>query len=725
MNTFHAFFRPCRIVRLIPLLFMFSATLASSALAEPDTRAAALLSALDLTQPGLAPVKEALQNGGQDAALKAFADYLRNRTNVHWRENLDGSGKHPLRFDATAAAAAVEGREQGGIIPPVYAFPDGKIDWHFNATTSAAQPPNTAGKESEVAFSNEWQWQLNRMSFWDDLAGAYAATGDEHYAQAFVGQMRSWISQCPVQDHADNGPGSAWRTIEAGIRMGGPWPDAFFTFLHSPSMRDDDLIAMVGSFLDHAHYLRAHQTNFNWVGMEMSGLYATGVLFPEFRDAAEWRTFAAARLAAEAKRSFLPDGAEAELSTGYQNVMLDNITHIVEIARWNGREGELPPEYISALENGYGWEEALLTPDRQVPKFNDSWDVSSTIFRRASTYFPNRDDFRWFATDGKEGTPPPWTSTFLNRSGFAVMRSGWERDANYSVFRLGPVGVGHQHQDGLDLLFWAYGREVVFGNTGGAYDASKWHSWAQSTFSHNCLIVDGLGQSRVSHGGDPMLDPNLASQGPIDAQWQSNPVFDTASGIYDQDYGANHLRPAVQKRQVLFKKTDLFIVADRLTPNDASSHQYQARWQLLTTRTRLDSVTHVLVTNDPGMPNLAIVPLLVENLDVAAASAQEKPEILGWYMRHDKAPQNIPATTLLHTRSGAGPQLFLTLFVPLHPGQANPVAKVEVGSDGSSATAYFIDGRRLQISDTDSQGIEASETLSDGSAGRTNRTPSP
>ena len=170
---------------------------------------------------------------------------------------------------------------------------------------------------------------------------------------------------------------------------------------------------------------------------------------------------------------------------------------------------------------------------------------------------------------------------------------------------------------------------------------------------------------------------------------------------------------------MLFLKPDLFIVADRVRPNDTMRHQYQARWQLLTTKTSIDPATQTLVTTDDGQPNLAIVPLLSKDLEVTAASGQEFPDILGWNVRKDMDPQNVPATTLLHARVGSGPQLLLTLFIPLHAGEANPVASVTPGDDRHSATVKFTDGRSFLVSAPGERGITVKETLPGGKKGRT------
>ena len=122
-------------------------------------------------------------------AQRELARYFRTRTSVGWKTQAEAI-PHLSPQSRAVADGAVEGSLQGGLVPLVYSFPNGKIDWHFNATD------HTPGE----AHNDEWQWQLNRMSFWSDLAVAYRATGDERYAEAFVQELRSWIVQCPVPD---------------------------------------------------------------------------------------------------------------------------------------------------------------------------------------------------------------------------------------------------------------------------------------------------------------------------------------------------------------------------------------------------------------------------------------------------------------------------------------------------------------------------------------------
>jgi hypothetical protein len=670
--------------------------------------AADLFHSLDLTRPELASVAVAWKRNDKALAQRELARYFRTRTSVGWKPQTDGSSRISPHSQAVADAA-VEGKLEGGMVPLAYAFPNRNIDWHFNATY------HTPGQ----AHNDEWQWQLNRMSFWSDLAVAYRVTGDQRYAEAFVQELRSWIVQCPVPDHADNRGGSSWRTIEAGIRSGGSWMDAFYAFRGSAAMSDDDLLALVNSFLDHAKYLEKNHTRLNWLTMEMSGLYSIGAVFPEFRDAAEWRTYAATTMAEEGSKQFLPDGAQVELSSGYQNVALDNIFNITDIARWTGTSAELPSGYFAPFEKAFEWQVDIVAPDRWLPKINDSWPAYLPgILKKAVISYPSQSAFQWFASNERQGSPPPFTSVFLNRSGLAAMRSGWDTDANYLLFRVGPLGMGHQHQDSLGIDVWAYGRELIFNGGGGSYDNSKWRQWAISAFAHNTLVVDDMAQTRPVSQVDPFHDPNMVSQGPIDAHWKTNSVFDFASGVYAEGYGPSHNKIVSQQRDVLFLKPNIYVVADRVNPNDSLPHRFQARWQILTTHSRIDSSTQSLVTEDPGVPNISVVPLLVDHLRVESVSGQEEPEILGWDVRKDAVPSLVPATTLLQTVTGSGPHVILTMFVSLRAGEANPIKRVEPGVDGVSATVIFAGGRRLRISCPGSLGISAQEILPNGTVGR-------
>jgi len=428
--------------------------------------------------------------------------------------------------------------------------------------------------------------------------------------------------------------------------------------------------------------------------MEMSGLYTTGAVFPEFKEAGAWREYAVNRMHAEETAQFLPDGAQYELSTMYHNVAMDNLIGIARVAKLTGREKELPADYIANLQKAFDYELYLMTPARNLPEFNDSTAWSNTVMRRcgeAAEFFPGRSDYQWIATDGTMGHPPTGTSHAFPWAGFYVMRTGWERDANYFVLRAGPLGAGHAHQDKLNVILWAYGRLVLFNSGGASYERSIWRDYSTNTFSKNTVLVDGKPQYR-----DPKDRNTTVSKAPIDARWESTPDHDFAVGVYSDGYGGLNARIATHTRRVLFVKPDIFIIADTLAPHDAAVHTYQARWNLLSTRTQEDATTHAVTTMDLNKPNMTLVPLQPDLLEVRSASAQTTPELLGWYVRKDMNPPRVPATTVLHTKKGAGIQSFLTLLVPMRSGAVSPIKSVTpVAPD--SATVTLNDGRVFSI----------------------------
>ena len=610
-----------------------------------------LLAALNTDYAGLEPVRRAVDADDTAAAKAALAAYLRARSAVPWWFNPRDIDRD-ISHNAERADDAARGRVLVSYI--WHEFPDAKIDWFYNPTI----------ERDDLPRNHEWLWQLGRMSFWNDLGRAYWATGDEKYAQAFVEQLRGWTRQCPRTRDSGNYAGSAWRTIECGIRMGGSWPEAYHRFLTSPSFTDDDIVLYVKSCLEQALHLRERPTSGNWLTMEMSGLYAVGALFPELKQADEFRTYAVRRIHDELATQFIPDGAQVELTPGYHQVALSNILKIAELARMVGRTDDLPADFVAMTERAFDFNLRLMTPDRNLPRFNDSWDVNvPRTMQQAARLFPAREDFAWAARDDGGSGAPESTSHVLPYAGYAAMRSGWERDANYLAFDFGTLGYGHVHQDKLNIVLWAYGRPILFDGGGGNYEDSPYRRYDVDTFAHNTGLVDGLPQRRPTN--DRWAN---VSREPLDARWESTPEYDFAAGVYDEGYGDVDDRPATHVRRVLFVKPDLFVVSDTFTPNDAESHTYQIRWHADSTSWVAAEQAGVRIhrTNDDGLPNLAILALDADGLDIANHSAVTEPEALGWWVARDG--NHKATTTAVHARHGRGRHTFLTILHPMPQG---------------------------------------------------------
>lgn len=676
------------ITRAVALAWVLAAGLARAATGPllSDTN---LFAALNLDYPGLAQVKDAVAQSNYPAALISLADYLRGRTNVTWFFN-PHAVTNAISYNKAQADAAVTGTVTVVSIP--YTFPGGDIDWFFNVTTNPA---------NGYAPNNEWQWQLNRMTWWPNLGQTYwGRSREETYAQAWVSELRDWISDCPAQSSLKNVAGSTWRTIETGLRLSTYWPDSYHRFLESPSFTDADVTLYLKSCVEQARYLRSFYTQANFLTMEMSGLYTVGALYPELSEAAGWRTLAAQKLHAEQTVQFLPDGWHYELAPGYHIVSIDNTLQIFQLAALEGLTGELPAGYLGGLEKAYQALMYMALPNRVTPPVNDSGrsDVRARL-QEGCAYFTNRLDFLWLATSGAQGTRPALTSVSFPYGGFSLMRSGWETNANCAVFDAGPLGQsGHRHEDKLALQLWCHGRELLFDHGAGNYETSIWRSYSISSYGHNTVTVDGLGQ-KGGDGNSTLPDADYVATNAISMRWESDVAHDFAAGTYNRGYSNYTYRPASQTRRVLFVKPDLYLVADTLAPSAAGvSHTYEARWNLLPTNTVADAVTKVVTTADAGAANLAIVPCLGEGLAVSNTVAQESSvlsQVLGWKVQSG-ITTHVPCTTVTHTRSGAGTNLFLTLFMPLEPGATDPVAHVNA-TGPTSAEVLLRDGRTLAV----------------------------
>ncbi len=112
---------------------------------EPSPLEKDLFSSLDLTTPGLEAVSAAVAKGDYDGATKAFASYLRQRTNVTWTVKPAAETKPDLKV----ANDAVAGTLQGGYVQISHTFPDGKVDWFYDPTGRGRRTPKiTSGNGS-------------------------------------------------------------------------------------------------------------------------------------------------------------------------------------------------------------------------------------------------------------------------------------------------------------------------------------------------------------------------------------------------------------------------------------------------------------------------------------------------------------------------------------------------------------------------------------------------
>ncbi len=652
----------------VAVLALSTVMTAPAAETGPRLSRADLFAALDLGRPDLAAVSNALARGDEPAATAAFAKNLRARALPRWEVDPAAVGRSP-KASTMKARNALKHRLESISIP--WQFGE-TIDWAFNPT---AQP------DSKWPVNKEWTWQLNRHPMWLDLARAFYDTGDEAYAAELAAQIRAWVRDCPVPvKKADNGAGSRWRTIEAGIRTGSVWPEVWPRVLASKAFDDDALLLFVASWVEHAQYLVKFKTGGNWLAMESNGLYHTGALFPEFREAKLWRDTALERLTAELDIQVYPDGAQIELAPGYHGVSLRNFLGPVNLAARTGFD--VPPAFLAKLERMFDYYVTSMQPTRRTPTLNDSGanDVVG-ILGEGARLFPNRADFRWIASGGKEGAPPAGLSRMLPFAGQVFLRSGWDPDALWLCMDAGPFGYGHQHEDKLGITLTAFGRPLLVEGGVYTYDASDWRRYVLSSRAHNVVMVDGLDQARRKAPRETWVVKQ-----PLPLAFGTNAAADWAEAVYDEGWGLDAKRIARHTRRVVFLKPDLFVVIDRLESLDGKPQRYEALFHLDAAEAAVDGLT---VSTRAEGPNLAIRAFGADSVTIV--KGQKEPVVQGWLPDSSQGYGGIrPIPTAVFVKESAGAATVIYVLCPSRGPAACPVRRAAM--DGETLVVEMDDG---------------------------------
>lgn len=614
--------------------------------------------------------------------IRAIANYYRNRPESKYLINRI---KNSTSSVETAERAI---RNDVTVINIPWQFP-GKINWIFNPTWKK-KPVN-----------NEWLWQLGRMYFWTDMVCCYRKNGDSRYPKAFEEQVVSWIFQADKKT-ALAGPWShnSWRTIEAGIRLLSTWPQAFEVFRKAPEVSDETLCLMLGSMYEQAEFLRHnHRARSNWLLMEMSGVYTFASEYPEFKDARKLRMYAAKVFGKAFCAQMMPDGMHDELSPDYHWVSLRCAKNFVDQAQIANRMDELPKELVTAFEAGFEAFVELATPGLTSPRTNDCYTFHlPKIMKTALENFPSNERFQWVVSERKEGRAPadkPTASRFLPYAGFIAMRSGWDKDALYCCFDVGPLGMGHWHWDKLNINIYKGKEELIFDDGGGQYEFSVYRWYGRSSADHNTVLVDGLIQMR---------DMPKKVKSPIDAKFVSNDKFDYAKSSYTDTFGFMKFdgtdgdviplsKPATHTREVRFCKPEFFCVVDTLKSVDGKEHDYELRFQLNTLKIRkVRQYPGAVLSDYPGYEHdILIVPLFPEKLETTSASGRNKP-MAGWFIgRNDMIRHK--ATTVMMTAKQQKNFQFATLLIPVRKNGELP----EIKALGKKRFSVTVNGKNFEI----------------------------
>lgn len=603
---------------------------------------------LDKSIPELSNIGEVFKKLGVKAAEKQLGDYIRKtlrpdkyfRIPYYEREN---KWADPSEDDYAAAERIITGEIISEGV--AYKFPNGEVDWEFNPTFNAFK---------------EWTFCLSRHHEWRCLGRCYRETGDERYAKCFIKYLMSWCKQEECPQNAKYFETKCWRTIEAGIRMTKNWHYAFYSCYKSKYMTDDVIATYLKSVWEHAERLMKCATGGNWLIMEMAGLSHIAMLYPFYKKTKMWGEFAFEKLQKQIAIQIYPDGFQYELSTNYHNVVLQNYYWVINTAR--AMEYDIPDAITKGIEKMFDIYMYLVQPDGRMPDLNDgARSEAKNWLKIGSELFPYRKDYRYFATDGKEGTAPDFENIVLQNSGMAVMRTGWDEKDIWFFMESAPFGRGHQHEDKLNVLMYAYGKDVLRDMGIYAYDPSDMRRYVLDTRSHNCAMIDDKSQNRRKNYRWTEDDITKLS----DIKWDFAPDRDVVEGTYNEGYGPDSIRVTHLRKAIFFKKglsntLPFVVIVDRFVSDDGQAHKYSVSYQMDVQKYDINGNTFTSDFDD------GVTMSIIGNVEPEVIKGQKSPLYMGWrprgYYNSSEDLEHHPAPCLRYNGYGTEKRIVTVLY---------------------------------------------------------------
>jgi len=593
----------------------------------PD-RITKLFDNLNLDYKGMELVKAAVEAKNYPAACTELVDYYSNVNHINQPQITPSASK--IANDAVADKILKDTFTFQLVEGTVPRLPNGRLDWAY------------LGPKNE----KEWGWFLNRHYHLRGLLKIYQKTSNPAYVKYIDQHVQDWIISNPYPGKSSGT--SQWRGLEICFRVMN-WAEVFYGLQHNKEFTPAARILMLTSIPEHADYLkRFHQLRGNWVASEMRGLATAAIGWPEFKDSQRWYDYSMNQMKLLLTNVLYPDGAEKELTSHYHLVTANELQGLVDLLRQAGKKP--PVEFMNGLEKMYNYLAYTIRPDGYSLLNNDSDRLCNRdkLLKAAAEF--NRPDWIYIVTNGHQGTKPQGLpSVFFNWAGQLIMRNGWNSDAQWAFFDIGPAGLGHYHADKLHISVAAYGRDLLVDGGRYTYAPVNWRGYFNASPSHNVILIDGRGQN---------FGVTIVDKPTSDADWKIAPAFDYARGTFDSGFQGISDK-ITHTRAVMYVRGKYWIVVDHI--ETAKPHDIQVLWHYnpdCKVKIEGDSVASV----DANKGNLRIVPVSAFPWQLKIVKGQTSPEIQGWWSREYN--QKEPNPTAIYSARIDKPATFAWVLVP-------------------------------------------------------------
>lgn len=600
-----------------------------------------MLDQYNLNYPGLEKVKKAYQNGDIKTACTELLEYYNNCNNAkHLRMSQPEKSNKTDALSDTVLNNVFVIQNVRGVVPW---GEDGLRDWYYKG-------PNN---------DREWAWLSNRHSQINGVLSTYFETGNPKYTKYIDLFLRDFIIKS-MPYPAVKSSTSIWRGLEVAARAK-VWSRIFYGLLNSESLSPATRLLVLSSLPDHGDYNRNFHAGNNWLTMEISALATVATNFPEFKKSPEWLAYSIETITESMKGQVYLDGTQTELTSHYHNVAMRNFDLFKEIC--DRANAELPDFFNETIEKMYSYIAHAVRPDgfRILNNDGDRGSDQNLILEGAKKY--NHPEWEYIATNGKSGIKPEdGPSYFYPWAGQLISRSGYDKDAQWSFFDIGPWGSGHQHNDRLHLSISAFGRDLLVDAGRFAYTgevAEKFRPYAKGTQGHNAILIDGFGQAP----GTPVVDEPLD-----ETHFKISPAFDFAWNNMDR---FNQLEDVNHFRSLFYVRNNFWVVVDNVKTKQPRKIETLWHWH---PNCKIVNEGEGTITSINGKGNLRIIPVGKSDWNVEIIKGQEQPEIQGWYSEeYNKFEPNLACVYSTQIQSDA---TFVWLLVPAEVEVSEMSAKV-------------------------------------------------
>ena len=466
-------------------------------------------------------------------------------------------------------------------------------DWHLDPLSNHHLPNNKHWAQiSEKGETDiKYVWEASRFSQIFSLVRAFAHKQDDHYVNAFWTVIEDWMEKNPPNKGANwkDGQEAALRLLAISFGY-----FAFFNHKETTAEHIAKITILVGALaericknIDYAIFTRSNHTI-----SEGFGLWLTGTLFPELRNAEKYQKNGKKILEKEAAKQIYPDGSYSMHSLNYHRFVLHIYIFALRIAELN--KIELSDCILQAIERSieylynlmdlntgkmpqYGSNDGALVLPLNSCDFGDYRPLLHAVYyllhkKRLFPSGPWDEDLFWLF--GAEALGSEQISK-IQLKDYIFLDAGISKlsgNDNQIFIRCGQLRDRPSHADQLHVDLWWQNKNIAV--DAGTYmygGEGYWKNGLAKTNVHNTICVDQEDQMQQF---SRFIWVNW-SQGSV-LSHDNNNKFKYWQG---QHNGYLRLKdPVLHKRSVISLNGEGWLIVDHASGN--AQHDFTLNWLL-------------------------------------------------------------------------------------------------------------------------------------------------